>query len=48
MGLEVVIPGFNESTGMGALLERLRACFSSAAQARHGLEEVRFLFVDDG
>ena len=46
--LEVVIPVFNESTGLAALLERLDTCFSAAACARHGLAEVRFLFVDDG
>ncbi len=46
--LEIVIPIFNEETALPSLIERLEEVFPAEAAREHGLQSVRFLFVDDG
>lgn len=48
VSIEVVVPVFNESAGVPALLARLASCFAPAECERHGVAGVRFVFVDDG
>ena len=48
VSLDVVIPFYNEETVIPLLIDRLDATFSAEQCKKYGIEDVSFIFVDDG